>query len=59
MFKRNAVAEAPAQRITVQDSIIATAWGITSWQWLALTATERHDYRDRVVFAPFFNSEGK
>lgn len=50
---------APAARITVQDSYMAQQWGFTDWQWAALTHDERRDYRDRIVYAPNFNAEGK
>jgi len=52
-------APAPVAIITVQDSLIATAWNLTSWQWVTLTEDERRDRRDRIVFAPFFNAEGE
>lgn len=49
----------PAARITVQDALMAQQWGFTDWQWSALTDSERADYRDRIVYAPNFNAEGK
>jgi hypothetical protein len=36
----------------------AHAWGYTAWQWQALTTDERRVCRDRVVFAPNFQTAG-
>jgi len=52
--------QAPARTITVQDAAIAAAWGYSPELWSGmLTDSERRDRRDRIVFAPFFNSEGE
>ena len=42
--------------VTVQDGVVAEAWGLTDWQWSVLTDSQRTDYRDRVVYAPNFKA---
>jgi len=56
MFNRKE-AQAPdaALDITVQDGVIAEAWGRTLTEWTALTDAERQDLRSRVVYAPNFS----
>jgi len=38
--------------MTVQDGIIASAWGIPDDEWLNLSPEAKRDYRDRVIYAP-------
>lgn len=45
--------------ITAQDSYVAGLWNLSDLAWMALTETERQDYRNRVVYAPNFSAEGK
>jgi len=40
---------------THSDAVIAAAWGMTREGWALLTDELRKDYRDRVVYAPYFN----
>ena len=42
--------------VSVQDGVVAEAWGLTDWQWSVLTDSQRADYRDRVVYAPNFKA---
>jgi len=58
MFGRQpaSLPEAPAQTVTVQDGFIAEAWGMTPEGWALLTPELRTDYRDRVVYAPYFKA---
>lgn len=56
MFGHKETSAAPT--VTVQDGVIAGAWGLTDWQWSTLTDSARADYRDRVVYAPNFATAG-
>jgi len=50
MFGKSAPKESP--RVTVQDGVIAEAWGHSITEWVALTDEERRDLRNRIVYAP-------
>ena len=52
MFGRKISPTPAAPLMTVQDGVIATAWGFSDTEWLAFTDAERRDYRDRVIYAP-------
>lgn len=56
--RRNARAAAatPAPALDSNESAYAAAWGLTDEQWSAATVEARRDMRDRVVFAPNFNT---
>jgi len=57
MIKRHA-APVAAEAIDPTELAYAHAWGYTAWQWQALTVSERRVCRDRVVFAPNFQTAG-
>jgi hypothetical protein len=60
MFGRKAAAtlEAPAPVVDSREVAYAHSWGFQYSEWLALTAEQRADYRDRVAYAPNFNTAG-
>jgi hypothetical protein len=52
MFNRKNTPVTEVPRVTVQDGVIAEAWGLSLTEWAALTDAERRDLRNRVAYAP-------
>lgn len=52
MFGRKNTPAPTAPLMTVQDGVIAGAWGISDEEWLNLSTETKQDYRDRVIYAP-------
>lgn len=54
MFNRKSTATETT--VTVQDGVIAEAWGYSLTAWAQLTDSERADMRSRIVYAPHFST---
>jgi hypothetical protein len=52
MFNRKKTPVTEVPRVTVQDGVIAGAWGLSLMEWAALTNEQRRDLRNRVAYAP-------
>ena len=51
-FKKSAPKPPAAPSVTVQDGLVAGAWGYTLQEWMQLTDAERRHCRANVVHAP-------